>query len=102
MRVGASPVDGGLPTRTLTLTQNAPNPFNPRTKISFVLPAAGDATLCVYDVDGRLVRTLMSGHQEAGERTVTWDGDDDRGGRCLLYTSPSPRDGLLSRMPSSA
>ncbi|MBK7669822.1 MAG: carboxypeptidase regulatory-like domain-containing protein [bacterium] len=88
---GASPVDGGLPTRTLTLTQNAPNPFNPRTKISFVLPAAGEATLCVYDVDGRLVRTLLSGHQEAGERTVTWDGDDDRGGRvasglyfCLL------------------
>ena len=25
-----------------------------------------------------------------------------RGGNCLLYTSPSPRDGLLSRMPSSA
>ena len=25
-----------------------------------------------------------------------------RGTRCLLYTSPSPRDGLLSRMPSSA
>ena len=48
-------------------------------------------SLCVYDVDGRLVRTLLSGHQEAGERTVTWDGDDDRGGRvasglyfCLL------------------
>ena len=26
----------------------------------------------------------------------------DTGGTCLLYTSPSPRDGLLSRMPSSA
>ena len=29
-------------------------------------------------------------------------GDDDEGTGCLLYTSPSPRDGLLSRMPSSA
>ena len=34
------------------------------------------------------------------------DDDDskknDEGSNCLLYTSPSPRDGLLSRMPSSA
>ena len=29
-------------------------------------------------------------------------GDGEELGRCLLYTSPSPRDGLLSRMPSSA
>jgi len=63
------------------LAQNAPNPFNPRTKISFVLPVAGEATLGIYDVDGRLVRTLAGGWLEAGERTVTWDGDDDRGGR---------------------
>ena len=28
--------------------------------------------------------------------------DDDPSNGCLLYTSPSPRDGLLSRMPSSA
>ena len=31
-------------------------------------------------------------------RPVNWED----GGTCLLYTSPSPRDGLLSRMPSSA
>ena len=30
------------------------------------------------------------------------DAYDNRGNSCLLYTSPSPRDGLLSRMPSSA
>ena len=30
------------------------------------------------------------------------DGGEERDWRCLLYTSPSPRDGLLSRMPSSA
>lgn len=78
---GASAVgDGQLP-HAPVLAQNAPNPFNPRTKISFVLPAAGEARLCVYDVNGRLIRTLASGWMEAGERTVTWDGDDDRGGR---------------------
>ena len=31
-----------------------------------------------------------------------WRGLANRSGTCLLYTSPSPRDGLLSRMPSSA
>ena len=30
------------------------------------------------------------------------DADEEQGQPCLLYTSPSPRDGLLSRMPSSA
>lgn len=78
---GASAVGGGPLPHAPVLAQNAPNPFNPRTKISFVLPAAGEARLCVYDVNGRLVRTLASGWMEAGERTVTWDGDDDRGGR---------------------
>ena len=33
---------------------------------------------------------------------LTLDGSDAGHATCLLYTSPSPRDGLLSRMPSSA
>jgi hypothetical protein len=78
---GASAVGGGQLPHAPVLAQNTPNPFNPRTRISFVLPTAGDARLCVYDVNGRLVRTLASGWLEAGERTVIWDGDDDRGGR---------------------
>ena len=34
--------------------------------------------------------------------SVRGGGGGGDGGGCLLYTSPSPRDGLLSRMPSSA
>ena len=37
----------------------------------------------------------------SGDRTVKMDATSDSSD-CLLYTSPSPRDGLLSRMPSSA
>ena len=36
------------------------------------------------------------------EFTIKYDDDVDLNDTCLLYTSPSPRDGLLSRMPSSA
>ena len=39
---------------------------------------------------------------EAVEVALCHGWIDGRGNRCLLYTSPSPRDGLLSRMPSSA
>ena len=38
----------------------------------------------------------------AGHRVALYDGTDGQCEACLLYTSPSPRDGLLSRMPSSA
>ena len=36
------------------------------------------------------------------EQGVKVNSDEDKDSGCLLYTSPSPRDGLLSRMPSSA
>ena len=49
---------------------------------------------------------LLKGYNWIGVRDVTgaWSSVSitGRNGDCLLYTSPSPRDGLLSRMPSSA
>ncbi|MBC8366573.1 T9SS type A sorting domain-containing protein [bacterium] len=61
------------------LKGNFPNPFNPKTEISFSLPDAGSAELAVYDTAGRLVRVLVSGHMEAGEHNSAWDGRDDTG-----------------------
>ena len=47
--------------------------------IGFSLPEAGAVSLLVFDVNGRLVRTLASGPQAAGAHTVSWNGRDDRG-----------------------
>lgn len=54
----------------------APNPFNPRTELSFVLPTSETARVMVYDVAGRLVRSLIDERLEAGAHTVVWDGKD--------------------------
>jgi subtilisin family serine protease len=62
------------------LRQNAPNPFNPATTISYqVQSAQTPVRIMVYTVAGRLVRTLVNGLESAGNHEVTWDGRDDDG-----------------------
>ncbi len=61
------------------LSQNYPNPFNPETNIGFELTESAVVSLKVYDVVGRLVRTLAVGQFEAGAHTVTWNGRDEAG-----------------------
>jgi uncharacterized repeat protein (TIGR01451 family) len=73
----------GDPGRVLPLVYRLgrarPNPFNPTTTIDFDVPRGGDAALArlrVYDVAGRLVRTLVDGPMNAGRHTLVWDGRD--------------------------
>jgi hypothetical protein len=62
-----------------TLTACRPNPFHSHTQINYALPKAGNVSLRVYDVTGRTVRTLASGHQKAGNYSVSWDARDSHG-----------------------
>jgi len=61
------------------LQQNTPNPFNPLTVIRFSVRDTGPVRLNVYDVSGRLVRTLVNGVRvsQAAPYSVSWDGRDD-------------------------
>ncbi|UCE01514.1 MAG: T9SS type A sorting domain-containing protein [Candidatus Latescibacterota bacterium] len=71
--------------RVNTLRQNIPNPFNPTTRIEFDLAQDGQVSLRIYDVAGRLVRTLIDAPLKrgryVGESAAVWDGFDESGQR---------------------
>ncbi len=69
---------GDLPPAT-RLAGVQPNPFNPSTTIRFELAKAGPARVRVYDLSGRLVRTLVDEARPAGAQAVAWDGLDGQG-----------------------
>ncbi|UCH84953.1 MAG: M6 family metalloprotease domain-containing protein, partial [Candidatus Latescibacterota bacterium] len=63
-----------------SLHRSAPNPFNPSTVITYdVPPGGGKVTIKVYDVTGRLVKTLVDEHKGTGRQTVKWFGNNERG-----------------------
>jgi len=58
------------------LLGNVPNPFNPATEVRFILPVDQSVQLAVYDVSGRLVKTLVDEVRPAGDNIARWDGTD--------------------------
>jgi hypothetical protein len=68
-----------IPSLSLELHQNYPNPFNPSTMVSFTLPERTRVNLSVYDLDGRLVKTLLDGSVPEGFKEVRWNGTNQNG-----------------------
>ena len=68
-----------VPTFTARLLQAAPNPFNPRTEISFDLSRDLHVDLEVYDARGRRIAVLESGNLTKGRHQVSWDGRNGQG-----------------------
>ena len=61
------------------LAQNAPNPFNSQTILSYFLHASGPARLEVFSLTGQRVAVLHQGPQQAGYHRLHWNGRDDAG-----------------------
>jgi hypothetical protein len=69
---------GALPASEM-LFQNNPNPFNPSTTIEFDLPRTVHVKLCVYNVKGELIATLLNQQMTEGRKEIAWSAKDNRG-----------------------
>ena len=65
-----------MASRTSLELRVLPNPAPGRTEVSFRLPAAAQTAVGIYDVTGRLLRTLYTGALDAGSHGFLWDGRD--------------------------
>jgi serine protease AprX len=70
-----TPISSNVPSE-YKLFSNYPNPFNPVTKIKFLIKETGLVTLIVYDITGKLVTTLVNQKLQSGEYNVDFDGRD--------------------------
>jgi len=68
---------------TTHLVQNYPNPFNPSTKIVYSIENEGLIQLMIFDISGRIVRTLINENRLPGEYSVLWNGRNDYGKRVV-------------------
>jgi len=68
--------DGQLPV-DFSLSQNYPNPFNSSTLIKYALKENVSVKITIYDILGRMVRTLVNEYQDAGFKSVIWNGAND-------------------------
>ena len=60
------------------LNDNYPNPFNPSTIINYNIPDDGSVNITIYDMMGRIVKTLVNGSQTAGFKSIQWNATNDR------------------------
>jgi hypothetical protein len=61
------------------LFENYPNPFNMSTTIRYRLDQQSAVHLAIFNLTGRMLRTLVDGEKAAGTHNITWDGKNDFG-----------------------
>jgi hypothetical protein len=70
---------GDAPLQTEVSLAASPNPSHGNATLRYTLPVEGDVALEVFDLQGRLVRTLDRGRRPAGQHDIHWDGRDGSG-----------------------
>jgi hypothetical protein len=66
------------------LNEAYPNPFNPSTSMNLHMPVKGIVNVHVYDLNGRVVQTLLSGVQSEGDYNITWNATQQSSGMYLI------------------
>ncbi|MFP4547255.1 MAG: T9SS type A sorting domain-containing protein, partial [Fidelibacterota bacterium] len=66
-------IDNEIAATEFNLYQNFPNPFNPTTQIKFSLPKRVLVKLSIYNINGKLMETLVDRQMNEGYHTITWD-----------------------------
>ena len=64
--------------KEFALHQNYPNPFNPITSLRYDLPNDGLVNITIYDMMGRIVKTLVNSSQTAGFKIVQWGATNNK------------------------
>ncbi|MEN8254846.1 MAG: right-handed parallel beta-helix repeat-containing protein, partial [Verrucomicrobiota bacterium] len=94
-------VDPGIATGSPPMSLEVyPNPFNPRTTIRYTASVEGPVEIAVYDLAGRLIRTLVDGEEHSGRRSAVWDGRDEDGRAVaggIYLCRLNSADGIFSR-----
>ena len=65
--------------RNFKLEQNYPNPFNPTTQIDYYVANQENVKINIFNSNGELLKTLLNEEQNAGEKSVVWNGRDNSG-----------------------
>lgn len=90
------------PRYTTALHGASPNPFNPRTEISFTLATDSKVRAAIYSVRGRKVADLLNDHLRAGPHSLIWSGEDSSGQRVAsgtyLFRMFAGRDEFTSKL----
>jgi hypothetical protein len=89
-------VDINVPTEYM-LYPAYPNPFNSSTTITYSIPEPSDVRLCVYNLSGQLIETLVDAGHQAGEYNVNWDGSEYSSG-IYFYRLTSGDKSITKRM----
>jgi len=74
----------GEPVDTELNLEVSPNPFSSLLSVHFTLPEAGNASVCIYDLSGRLVSTVTEGLFPEGNNSVEWDVPEDLSSGCYF------------------
>ena len=71
-------IENNFMPKDFALHQNYPNPFNPVTSLSYDLPNDDLVNITIYNMMGRIVKTLINSFQTAGYKSIQWNATNDR------------------------